>query len=85
MRGIDGGGCRSSGQDDRRIGGALEIRGHGAGALIGAAAASCGRADAARRFAGKARHGRGAARPRRRGDRMINPILPRHPQVFPDR
>ena len=37
MRGIDGGGCRSSGQDDRRIGGALEIRGHGAGALIVAA------------------------------------------------
>jgi ABC-type uncharacterized transport system substrate-binding protein len=25
-----------------------------------------------------------AARPRRRGDRMTNPILPRHPQVFPD-
>src|SRR5262249_22584862 len=25
-----------------------------------------------------------AARPRRRGDRVINPILPRHPQVFPD-
>src|SRR5215831_11847475 len=65
-----GGGCRSSSQDDRRIGGTLEIRGHGAGALIGAAAASCGRADAAGRFAGKARHGRGAARPRRRGDRM---------------
>jgi hypothetical protein len=25
-----------------------------------------------------------AARARRRGDRMTNPILPRHPQVFPD-
>src|SRR5262249_47676722 len=25
-----------------------------------------------------------AARPRRRGDRMINAILPRNPQVFPD-
>jgi ABC transporter substrate binding protein len=29
-------------------------------------------------------HARDGVRARRRGDRMTNPILPRHPQVFPD-